>query len=99
MHILSFASFHTIVVLLQKNDEGFEQPITFSSKSLQATKLKYDMTEKKAYALVKAIKNFKTYLMGATIIAFVPGSVAVKDIFTQQETTSIIRCRWIKMIQ
>lgn len=30
MHIFSFASFHTIVVvLLQKNEEGFEQPIAF----------------------------------------------------------------------
>jgi hypothetical protein len=33
--IFSFASEHTItVVLLQKNDEGFEQPIAFFSKSL-----------------------------------------------------------------
>ena len=34
--IFSFASKHTIVVvLLQKNEEGFEQPITFFRKSLR----------------------------------------------------------------
>jgi hypothetical protein len=34
--IFSFASEHTIVaVLLQKNEEGFYQPITFFSKSLR----------------------------------------------------------------
>jgi hypothetical protein len=33
--IFSFASKHTlVVVLLQKNEEGFEQPIAFFSKSL-----------------------------------------------------------------
>ena len=47
MHIFLFASFHTIVVvLLQKNEEGYEQPIAFYSKSLQATELKYDINEK-----------------------------------------------------
>ena len=44
MHIFSFASFHAIVVvLLQKNEEGYEQPIAFYSKSLQVAELKYDI--------------------------------------------------------
>ena len=35
MHICSFASFHTFAaILLQKNEEGFKQQITFLSKSL-----------------------------------------------------------------
>ena len=35
MHIFSFASFRIVVaVLLQKNEEGYEQPIAFFSKSL-----------------------------------------------------------------
>jgi hypothetical protein len=45
--IFSFTSKHTIVVvLLQKDDEGFERPITFFSKSLRDVKLKYDIIEK-----------------------------------------------------
>lgn len=65
MQIFSFASFHTIAaILLQKNSEGFEQPIAFFNKSLQAAELKYGINEKQAYALVKAVKAFRSYLMG-----------------------------------
>ena len=36
MHIFSSASFHTVAtILLQKNEEEFEQPISFFNKSLQ----------------------------------------------------------------
>jgi hypothetical protein len=42
--IFSFASEHNIVtVLLQKNEEGFKQPIAFFSKSLRDAELKYDI--------------------------------------------------------
>ena len=45
--IFSFASEHTIVaMLLQKNDEGFKQPIGFFSKILRDIELRYDMLEK-----------------------------------------------------
>ena len=98
MHIFLFASFHTIVVvLLQKNEEGYEHPIAFYSISLQATEPKYDINEKKTYALVKGVKAFRCYLMGAIIIAFVPNTV-VKVIFSQQEVSGR-RCRWINRIQ
>lgn len=47
MLMFSFSSFHTIVVvLLQKNEEGYEQPIAFFRKSLQVVELKYDINEK-----------------------------------------------------
>ena len=98
MHIFSFTSFHiVVVVLLQKNEEGFEQPIAFFSKSLQPIELKYEINEKKVYTLVKFVKAFRCYLVGATVIAFVP-SVAIKDIFSQQEVSSR-RCKWINRIQ
>ena len=45
--IFSFTSEHTIVVvLLQKNDQGFEQPIAFFSKALRDAPLKYNIVEK-----------------------------------------------------
>ena len=47
MHIFSFTSFHTIAaMLLQNNEEGYEQPIAIFSNSLQAVELKYDINEK-----------------------------------------------------
>lgn len=83
MQMFSFTSFHTITpVLLQNNSKGFEQPIAFFSKSLQVVELKYDLNEKKAYTLVKMVKVFRSYLMGGTMVTYVP-SVAIKDIFTQ----------------
>lgn len=93
--VFSFASFHTIAaVMLQNNDEGHEQPVAFFSKTLQASELNYDLNEKQAYALVKTVKYFRPYLVGATIITYVPNAI-VNDIFRQLETTGR-RCRWIK---
>jgi hypothetical protein len=62
--IFSFASEYTIAtMLLQKNEEGFEQPISFFSKILRDVELKYDILEKQAYAMVKALKAFHTYVL------------------------------------
>jgi hypothetical protein len=45
--IFSFASENTIVVvLLQRNEQGHEQPISFFRKNLRDSKLKYDIVEK-----------------------------------------------------
>eukprot|EP00253_Pinus_taeda_P026182 PITA_26182 len=82
--IFSFASEHTIVVvLLQKDDQGCENPIAFFSKALRDAPLKYQIMEKQAYALVKAIKDFRVYIMYSHVIAYVPNTV-VKDILTQE---------------
>ena len=80
--VFSYASEHTIVVvLLQKNNENMEQPIAFFSKMLRYGELKYDIMEKQAYALVKALKYFRVYILHSHIIADVPTS-AVKGILT-----------------
>lgn len=71
-----------LAVLLQKNDQGYEQPIAFFSKYLRDATLKYNIMEKQALALVKAIKYFRVYILYSHIIAYVPNSV-VKDILTQ----------------
>jgi hypothetical protein len=96
--IFSFTSEHTIaVVLLQKNDEGFEQPIAFFSKSLRDVELKYDILEKQAYAMVKALKAFRTYVLHSKIIAYVPTN-SVKDILVQPDSDGR-RGRWLAKIQ
>jgi hypothetical protein len=96
--IFSFASEHIIaVVLLQKNEEGFEQPITFFSKILRDAELRYDIMEKQAYAMVKALKAFRTYVLHSKIIAYVPTS-SVKDILVQPDSDRK-RGRWLAKIQ
>ena len=68
--IFSFASEHTLAtVLLQKNKEGFEQLIAFFSKSLRDIKLRYNIMEKQAYSMVKALKDFRTYVLHSKVIA------------------------------
>jgi hypothetical protein len=78
--IFSFASSDTlVVVLLQRNTEGLEQPISFFSRALRDAEMRYDIMEKQAYALVKALKAFRIYVLHSKIIAYVP-SASVKEI-------------------
>jgi hypothetical protein len=71
--IFSFASSDTlVVVLLQKNTEGLEQPIFFFSRALRDAEMRYDIMEKKLYALVKALKAFRIYVLHSKIISYAP---------------------------
>jgi hypothetical protein len=59
---------------LQRNDEGYEQPISFFNNTLRDSKLKYDIMDKHTYALVKYLKYFRIYVLHYNIIANVPSS-------------------------
>jgi hypothetical protein len=81
--IFSFASFDTVaVVLLQKNEEGREQPIAFFSRALRDAERRYEIMEKQAYALLKALKSFIVYVLNSKVTTYVP-SASVKDILVQ----------------
>jgi hypothetical protein len=96
-YLFSFASEHTIAaVLLQKNSEGYEQPIAFFSKSLRDVALNYNIMEKQDFSLVKAIKYFRVYILHSHTIAYVPNAV-VKDILTQDNPDGR-RGKWIVVI-
>jgi len=83
--IFSFACCDTVAAfLLQKNDQGQEQPIFFYSRALRDTELRYAIMQKKAYALVKALKSFRVYVLHSKIIAYVP-SASVKEILIQHD--------------
>jgi len=97
-YIFSFTSPHTIaVVLLPKNNEGYEQPIAIFSQVLRDAKMKYNILEKQAYALVKALKEFRMHVVQSEIIVFVPTTV-VKDILVQGDIEGN-RGIWIAKIQ
>jgi hypothetical protein len=96
-YLFSFAYEHTIaVVLLQKNSEGYEQPISFFNKALRDATLNYNILEKQDFALVKAIKEFRVYILHSHTIAYVPNAV-VKDILTQDNLDGR-RGKWIAVI-
>ena len=92
--VFSYASEYTIAaVLLQKNNENLEQPIAFFSKMLRDGELKYDIMEKQVYALVKALKDFRVYILHSHVIAHVP-TATVKGILTQPDPEGR-REKWI----
>jgi hypothetical protein len=96
--VFSFAFEHTVAtVLLQKNEEGFEQPIAFFSKSLRDAELRYDIIEKQVYAMVKVLKAFRTYVLHSKVITYVPTS-SVKDMLVQPDSDGK-RGQWLAKIQ
>jgi hypothetical protein len=95
--IFSFASCDTVAaVLLQKNNQGKEYPITFFSKALRDAELRYEIMEKQAYALVKSLKAFRFYVLHSKITAYFP-LVFVKDILIQPDIDGR-RSKWIAKI-
>jgi hypothetical protein len=96
-YLFSFAYEHTIAAaLLQKNSEGYEQPIAFFSKSLRDPTLNYKIMEKKYFSLVKAIKDFRVYILHSHTIAYVLNAI-VRDILTQDNPDGK-RGKWIAII-
>jgi hypothetical protein len=88
--LFTFASGHTIVgVLLQKNENKIERPISCYNRTLRDSPLKYDIMEKQAYALVKALKEFRIYIFHS----HVPSNV-VKYILTESNPEGR-RGKWI----
>eukprot|EP00253_Pinus_taeda_P030713 PITA_30713 len=91
--LFSFASKYTMAaVLMQKKDEH-ERPITFFSQTLRDAALKYNIIEKQALALVKALKDFRVYILHSHILAYVPNTV-VKDVLVQTDLEGR-RGKWI----
>lgn len=71
--------------------------MAFFSKVLRDAKLKYNILEKQVYALVKALKAFKTYVLQSQIVSYVPNS-DVKDVLIQSDVEGK-RGKWISKIQ
>lgn len=69
----TFASEYTIAsVLIRKNHDGNELPISFVGKELHDYELKYSSLEKQVYALVKVVGHFRTYIFNSPITTYVP---------------------------
>ena len=54
------------------------------STGLQGAELNYPEIEKKAYAVYKAVKHFRPYILKNHVTVFVPHPV-VRSLFVQQE--------------
>ena len=54
----SFASKHTMAAVLVQKRDDHERPIAFFSRAIRDASLKYNIIEKQALSLVKALKDF-----------------------------------------
>ena len=63
---------------MQKRDQ-IEKPIAFFSRTIRDVSLWYNIIEKQELALIKALKDFRVYILHSHTIAYVPNA-AVKDV-------------------
>jgi hypothetical protein len=62
--LYTFASNQSLeVVLTQIDDEKKESPISFMSTKLEGVELNYPAIDKQAYAVYKAVKHFRSYIL------------------------------------
>lgn len=91
--LFSFASEHTMAAVLMHKKDEHERPIAFFSRTVRDAALKYNIIEKQALALVKALKYFRIYILHSHILGYVP-NVAIKDILVQTDPEGR-RGKWI----
>jgi len=94
--LFSFSSKHTMATVLLPKRDDHERPIAFFSKAIRDAALKYNIIEKQALALVKALKYFRVYILHSHILAYVPNA-AVKDVLVQTDPEGR-RGQWISSL-
>eukprot|EP00253_Pinus_taeda_P024079 PITA_24079 len=84
-------------VLTQINDHNLEAPISFFSSNFQVAELNYSEVEKQAFAVYKAIKHYRPFLLKAHTKVIVPFS-AVRQLPIQRELGEK-RANWVTTLQ
>jgi hypothetical protein len=82
--LYTFAPDHLLaVVLMQKDEQGDEYPVTFMSTGLQGVALNYTLVDKQAFAFHKSIKQFKPYILKNHTKVIIPHP-EVRSLFIQK---------------
>ena len=96
--LYTFASDDSLAaVLTQKEDGGDEFPIAFMSTSIQGAELNYPAIDKQAYAIFKAVKLFRPYILKNRTKVIVPYP-AVRSLLIQKELGER-RGNWVTALQ
>jgi hypothetical protein len=62
--LYTFASNQSLAaVLTQKDDDKNEAPVSFMSTNIQGAELNYPTIDKQVYAVYKAVKHFRSYIL------------------------------------
>ena len=84
-------------VLTQLNDHNLEAPISFFSSNLQGAELNYFDVEKQAFAVFKAVKHYRPFLLKTHTKVIVPFP-AVRKLLIQKELGEK-RENWVTTLQ
>ena len=82
-------------MLTQKEDGGDEFPISFMSTSIQGAELNYPAMDKQAYAVFKAVKQFRPYILKNRTKVIV---LHLRSLFAQKELGER-RGNWVIALQ
>jgi hypothetical protein len=85
------------VVLNQEDDDNNESPVSFMITNIQGDDLNYPAIDKQAYAVYKAVKYFRSYILKNHTKVIVPHPV-VQPLFTQQDMGER-RGNWMAVVQ
>jgi hypothetical protein len=96
--LYTFASDHSyVVVLTQKNAENNEVPIAFMRSTFKGAELNYPAVDQQAYAIFKAVKHFRSYLLKSRMKIIVPYPV-VRNLLVHKELGEK-RANWVTSLQ
>lgn len=84
-------------VLTQKNDQGDEVPILFTSSAFTGAELNYLEVDEQAYVVFKAVKHFRPYLLKSKTNVIVPFP-AVRNLLIQKDLGEK-RANWVTTLQ
>ncbi|GIY74715.1 retrovirus-related Pol polyprotein from transposon 17.6 [Caerostris darwini] len=84
-------------VLVQEDESGFQHPISFASRKLGPTEIKYSVVEKEALGVVFGINHFKNYLYGSHFIVYCDQQCLSKLMKLKDPTSRI--ARWLLTLQ
>eukprot|EP00253_Pinus_taeda_P034745 PITA_34745 len=96
--LYTFASDRSYATILtQANQEKEEATIAFFSSNLQEAELNYSDVEKQAYAVFKAIKYFRPFLL-KTHTKIIVSFLAIRNILVQKDVGEK-RANWVTALQ
>lgn len=85
-------------VLTQKDEEGHEHPIIYSSRSLHGSEVNYGISKLELLAVVWAVQLYRPYLLGSPFtITIISDHSALNGLLKTKQPTGIL-ARWIEIL-
>lgn len=85
-------------ILTQKDEEGHEHPIVYSSRALQGSEKNHGVSKLELLAVVWALQLYQPYLLGSHFqVTIISDHSALNGLLRTKKSTGII-ARWIEIL-